>query len=319
MKKLFFPFGVWAMRQLDLTAYDVILQSTTHCAKYIKTRSDALIITYCHTPFRLVWRSETYEQVRNASFLKRIAFQYVINRLRKIDLKSARRTDWFVTNSSEVVPRIEQAYHPKQPISVINPSVKCKNFYVDENPEDYFLVVSRFEPYKKVDLVIEAFNQMPDKKLLIVGKGTKENELRSMAGPNIQFLKSLSADALATVFARCKALIFPQLEDYGITPLEASASGRPVIAYGSGGVLDTMIPVSDISSAERSTALFFNTQTTEAIIHAVSIFDNFAFNSAFIRKHAESFDEEQFVMKIKKFVIEKHKEHCEAKVFDFVN
>lgn len=309
MKKLFFPFGVWAMQQLDLSGYDVVLQSTTHCAKYIKTRPGTLIITYCHTPFRLVWRSETYEQVRGASSWKKRAFQFVISRLKKIDLKSVERTDWFLTNSNEVVPRIKEAYRPKRSITVINPSVKSKNFYVEPHPEEYFLVVSRFEPYKKVDLVIEAFNQMPDKRLLIVGKGTMEEELHAMAGENIKFLKGLSASALAEVFAKCQALIFPQLEDYGITPLEANASGRPVIAFGQGGVLDTMLPVGDSRRAEEATALFFDEQSRDAIIKAVNLFNTYTFDPSFIRRHAEMFDEERFVLKIRDFVNKKYQEH----------
>jgi len=308
MKKFFFPFGVLAMKQLDLRGYDVILQSTTHCAKYIKTNPNALIITYCHTPFRLVWRPETYESVSNANFFKKIAYNLVLKILKTIDLKSAKKTHWFITNSREVVPRIEEAYHPKHMVSVINPSVKCKNFYVEDNIGDYFLIVSRFEAYKKVDLVIEAFNEMPDKKLIIVGKGSREKEIHAMAGSNVRFLNSLSTNELAEVFAKCRAFIFPPLEDYGIAPLEANASGRPVIAYGKGGVLDTMIPVNESGVANKATALFFYEQTKDAIMEAVKEFEKYTFNPQFIRAHAERFDEEQFVSKIKKFVNEKYEE-----------
>ncbi|MCL4640750.1 MULTISPECIES: glycosyltransferase [Olivibacter] len=305
MKKLFFPFGLISMQRLDLTSYDVILQSATHCAKYVKTNPNALVITYCHTPFRLVWRPESYESVANAKGIKKIAYQFVIDQLKRVERRSAQRTTWFLTNSSEVLPRIVQAYEPQREITIISPSVKCKNFYVAANVSDYFLVVSRFEPYKKVDLVIEAFRRMPDKKLIVVGKGSRKEELQAIAPKNVSFLSGLSSVELADVYAKCKALIFPQLEDYGITPLEANASGRPVIAYGKGGVLDTMIAVN--GSNAKGTAVFFNEQSAEAICEAVTNFDKYVFDPYFIRAHAEGFDEAKFVQRIRDYVISKYR------------
>ena len=304
LKRFFFPFAVGAMRLLDLKDYDVVLQSTTHCSKYIRVRPDTLVITYCHTPFRLVWRADTYEEVVNAGFLKRKLYDTVISILRNIDKKSAERTNWFLTNSREVVPRILSAYHPKDAVTIINPPVKCLNFFISDNVQDYYLVVSRFEPYKKVDLVIEAFNKMPSKKLLIVGKGSMENALKKMAGKNVTFLNGLDAKELAICYANCKAFIFPQLEDYGITPLEANASGRPVIAFGEGGVLDTMIPVRN-GDSQTATAVFFASQSIESLSAAINYFETLIFNSHFIRQHAETFDEVHFVEKIKAFVADK--------------
>ena len=308
MKRLFFPFGIIAMSQMHVTGYDVILQSTTHCSKYIKTDPDALVITYCHTPFRLVWRPESYEEVANASPLKQLAYRTVIDILKYIDRKSAERTDWFVTNAKKVVKRIVAAYNPRNEIAVINPSVKCKNFQVSENPGDYYLVVSRFEPYKKVDLVVEAFNELPHKKLIIVGKGSMEHELKSMANDNITFMNGVSTEELNRLYSNCKALIFPQLEDYGITPLEANASGRPVIAYGHGGIKDTMIPYKGDDS--RATALFFEEQETEQLLAAIKAFEKLSFNPQFIRGHAETFDEKHFVRKIRNFVNSKYEEQA---------
>ena len=304
LKRFFFPFAIWAMRQLDLTDYDVILQSTTHCSKYITVKPGTIVITYCHTPFRLVWRADTYQEVATAGFLKKKLYNMVISMLKKIDKKSAERTDWFITNSKEVVPRIVAAYHPPKPVTVINPPVKCRNFFIAEKTEDYYLLVSRFEPYKKVDLVIEAFNKMPNRKLIIVGKGSLGDGLKKMAGGNISFLNGLSAKELADCYAKCKGFIFPQLEDYGITPLEANASGRPVIAYGQGGVLDTMLPVQNGNSL-TATAVFFEQQTTESLCAAIEYFETLTFDSNFIRQHAETFDEDFFVKKIRKFVEEK--------------
>src|SRR5205085_11078094 len=148
---------------------------------------------------------------------------------------------------------------------------------------------SRFEPYKKVDLAVNAFNEMPEKQLVIVGTGSMEKELKAIAKKNIKFLTNLDAKELAKQYANCKAFIFPQHEDYGITPLEANASGRPVIAYGRGGVLDTMIPVTG-NFEKKATAVFFGEQTTSSLKKAIFQFEALNFDPQFIRKHAERFD-----------------------------
>jgi glycosyltransferase involved in cell wall biosynthesis len=307
MKRFFFPLGVLAMQRLDLNGYDVILQSTTHCAKYVKIDANAIVITYCHNPFRLVWSTESYDKVNHAGMLEKNVIKKVIAVLKEIDINSAKRTDWFITNAREVVQRIRRAYTPLRPVAVINPPVKCRNFYVSNSLSDYFLVVSRFETYKKVDLVIDAFNDMPDRKLVIVGKGSREKEIKGHAGGNITFLSDLGVDDLARLYANCKAFIFPQHEDYGITPLEANSSGRPVIAYGKGGVLDTMIPYDKDSL--KSTAVFFEHQTKESLKEAIELFEELEFDPAFIRAHAETFDESCFIEKIQAFVVSKYREH----------
>jgi len=304
LKRFFYPLGVMAMKSLSLEGFDVVLLSTTHCAKYVKVNKNVLVITYCHTPFRLVWRPESYQEVANANWLKKMAYDFVINHLRKIDRNSAKRTDFFITNSREVIPRIMDAYHPENEIKVINPSVKVENFYVSDAVSDYYLVVSRFEPYKKVDLIINTFNILNDKKLIIVGKGSMESELKKNAGGNISFVNGLNLDELAKMYANCKALIFPQHEDYGITPLEANASGRPVIAYGKGGVLDTMIQFE--GDASKATALFFEEQTVDSIIEAINLFETLNFDPKFIRSHAEKFADHVFIEKIRSFVLEKY-------------
>jgi glycosyltransferase involved in cell wall biosynthesis len=304
MKRFFFPLGVLAMQKIDLSEYDVILQSTTHCAKYVKAGNNALVITYCHNPFRLVWSPDSYEKIKESGNLNRKVLNKVLSVLKSIDIRAADRTDWFITNAREVLPRIEKAYHPKNSIAVINPPVKTENFYVSNSVSDYFLVVSRFESYKKVDLVIKAFNQMPNRKLLIVGKGSRERELKKMANSNITFLSGLDASNLARLYANCKAFIFPQLEDYGITPLEANASGRPVIAFNRGGVLDTMIPY--VSNSMKSTAVFFDQQSVESLKEAILLFEELQFDPIFISAHAHTFDESHFIEKIREFVLEKY-------------
>ncbi len=301
MKMLFFPLGLMAMQQLDVTDYDVVLVSTTYSAKYVKVSPKALIVTYCHTPFRLAWDPESYRQYNEATGVKKAAFKAVVNILRRFDYNKAQRTNYFIANTSGTRRRIEEAYDYTENIPVIKPPVNCNNFHVAPAVKDYFLVVSRFEYYKRVDLVIEAFNEL-GYPLIIVGKGTQESVLKSMAGPNISFRSELSSTELAKLYAECKALVFPQLEDYGITPLEANASGRPVIAYGKGGILETMIPHKPGSDAGACTAVFFDRQEKESLIEAIRTFEKLSFDPAFIRRHAEQFHETTFITSIRSFV-----------------
>jgi glycosyltransferase involved in cell wall biosynthesis len=304
MKYLFFPVGIWAMKSIKLTGYDVVIISTTFAAKYVKVDPATVVINYTYTPFRLVWNPSSYTQYNNSKGLHRWVFNRVINYLRKSDARAARRADYFVAMTDETSKRISDAYGVKVS-QIIEPDVKTRNFHLSDKPKDYYLLVSRLEYYKKVDLAIEAFNKL-GLKLVIVGNGTKADDLKAMANENIEFKKGLSAEELADLYANCKAFIFPQHEDYGITPLEANASGRPVIAYGVGGVLGTMVPYN--GDASRATAIFFYEQTDEALIAAINQFEKLEFNPDFIRKNAEKFDETIFVEKFRKFVIGKVRE-----------
>jgi len=306
MKKLFFPFGIWAMKTLAVKGYDVVLISTTFCAKYVNIDDNAIIINYTYTPFRLAWNPTSYDQYNDSKGLARIVFNLVLKYLRYSDAKAAKKADFFLAMTEETALRIKNAYHADD-IEIIKPDVKCRNFYISDKEKDYFLLVSRLEPYKKVDLCIEAFNKL-GLDLIIVGTGTKAKELKEMANDNIVFKSGLSSDDLANLYANCKAFIFPQYEDYGITPLEANASGRPVIAYGKGGVLATMIPYAGDSL--KSTAIFFNHQTVESLCDAIMQFGSLEFDSQFIRQHAESFDEEVFIKQLKAYVNKKYTGYC---------
>ncbi len=305
MKNLFFPLGIWAMQSQDLTAFDVVLMSSTNCAKYVKVSPTALVINYCHTPFRLAWEPASYAQYATATGLKRLVLDNVLASIRAVDFKAAQRPDFYIANTEETANRARVTYQLNKPVQVISPPVNASKFYVSDRPKDYFLVVSRLEYYKKVDLVIDAFNKL-GYPLLVVGKGVQADEIKARAKDNIRFLSGLSAQELADVYAGCRAFIFPQHEDYGITPLEANAAGRPVIAYGQGGVLTTQLPVQrDVSKA---TALFFDEQTVERLIEAVQKFEaiEHQFDTRFIREHAEQFDEPLFVRQIQNFVYDKY-------------
>ncbi len=308
MKALFFPLGIWAMQSQDLREYDVVLMSSTHCAKYVKVRDDALVINYCHTPFRLAWDPQSYAQYNDSSGLKRKLFNFVVKILRQVDFEYAQRPDYFLANTEETAERARVNYGAVHPV-VIYPPVNSKNFYVGPRKE-YFLVVSRLEYYKRIDLVVEAFNQL-GYQLIVVGKGVQADEIKATAKANITFLSGLSADELADIYANCRAFIFPQHEDYGITPLEANAAGRPVIAYRAGGVLSTQIPVTD--NPAKATALFFDNQNVNDLISAVRKFEVIedSFDPIFIRNHAEAYDEDIFINKIRSFVNEKFAQHVE--------
>lgn len=307
MKKRFFPLGILAMKQHDFSNYDVVLMSTTFCAKYISVSPKTTVIAYCHTPFRFAWRTDSYSEIINSSWFKKKLYYLIASIMRKIELQSIKKINYFITNALEVLPRIQNAYNVKDTITVIPPPVKMKNFYISNNPQkDYYLVVSRLEPYKRVDLVINVFNKMEDKKLIIIGKGPLDKALRNMVtSKNIQFTGGVDADELAKYYSNCKALIFPQVEDFGITPLEANASGNPVIALAKGGVLETMIDYVD--SKTDSTALLFNEQTVESLTSAILLFESVEhdFKADFIRKNAMRFSEESFIERIKNFVLEK--------------
>jgi len=303
LKKYFFPLGILAMRQLDVSIFDVILISSTYVAKYINPNKNALVINYCHQPFRLAWYPESYVEFVTAQGVKKLILNTVIQLLKKIDFHYAAKTTFFIANTHETKVKIEETYKAKNPITVIKPPVNCKKFFLSGTKQDYYLMVNRLEYYKKVDLVIDAFNTL-GKKLIIVGKGSQEEDLKKRAKKNIIFQSSVTDTNLAKLYAECKGFIFPQLEDYGITPLEANAAGIPVIAFGEGGVLETMLPYK--GDALQATALFFEEQSPESLIEAIQLYETLTFDKYFIRQHAEQFDEEIFIKKIRYFVINKY-------------
>lgn len=301
LKHLFFPFSFWAMQSLDLSAYDVIFMSTTTYGKFIKPNPNAKVFAFCHYPFRLAWFPESYDQVQQAKGLKKWLYNRLVKTIRKMDYKAAQRIDWFMTNTPKIKDIITTCYTPKNKVSVVPASIQCDNFHVAEkSTKDFYLVVSRFEPYKKVDLVIEAFNHMPDKKLVIVGKGSMKEYCMDIAKENIEFKEGISAEEIGWLYANCKAFIFPQKEDYGLTPIEANASGRPVIAFGEGGVTYTTIPYS--GDSKRCTAIYFKNQSKEDIISSVKDCSQLEFDPNFIRNHAEQFDQKVFIDNIRTII-----------------
>lgn len=299
MKWLFFPFGLLAMKLMHIKNYDIVLISGTYCAKYARIDKNTKVYIYTYTPFRLAWNPTSYKEYNESKGLMRLLFNTVIKILRIIDRREAKKGNVFFAMTEETAQRIRDAYQVTN-IKIIPPPVKSKNFYVNEHTnKDYYLVVSRLEFYKKVDLVVEVFNEL-GLPLIIVGNGSKKNELTEIAKSNINFKSGLSIEELKNLYTNCKAFIFPQYEDYGITPLEANASGRPVIAYAKGGVLETMIPYKNEYSP--FTSIFFEEQTKDSLISAVRQLEHLDINSSYIHSHVMKFDEEVFINKLIKAV-----------------
>jgi glycosyltransferase involved in cell wall biosynthesis len=294
----FLPLFPLAFEQLDLRAYDLVISDSSAFAKGIITRPEALHICYCHTPMRWAWNYEEYVERERLGRLARVALAPTIILLRQWDYATAARVDYFVANSPNVAARIAKYYRRES--VYIPPPVDTSEFRVSSEREDYFLIVSRLIPYKRIDLAIAAFNQLR-LPLRIIGGGRDEQRLRRMAGPTIRLMGRQTDEAIRAQMASCRALIFPGEDDFGITPLEAQASGRPVIAYGAGGALASIVP--------GRTGTFFHTQTPEALAQAVAGFRDSAFDPLTIRQHAQTFDTEQFGERFLRFVESKLAAH----------
>ena len=291
---LLMPLGI---EQFDLSSYDLVISDSASYAKGIITLPSTVHICYCHTPIRYAW-DDSYRYIKEfgyPSFFKKI-IPFFLNYIRIWDVQASKRVDYFIANSKFVKRRIKKYYRRKA--EVIYPPVETKKFFISNSNKDYFLMVGRFLPYKRFDLAISVFNKLK-LPLKIVGDGPEKSKLKKLALPNIEFLGLVSDEKLAKLYSNCKALIFPQEEDFGIVALEAMASGRPVIAYKGGGVLETV--------KEKETGIFFEEQTEESLMEAIRNFKESDFNPELIRNHSLKFDKEIFKQKIKEFIESKLK------------
>jgi len=295
----YLPLFPTAVEELNVKAYDLII-SSNHCvAKGVIPSADALHICYCHTPMRYVW--DTYEQYfgpDKVGKISRLIIPFFASYLRLWDVASANRVDEFIANSENVRHRIKRHYNREA--VVIYPPVDTSFFQLSTRSENYFLMVTAMVPYKRVDIAVETFNRLGEN-LLIVGQGPEEKRLKALAKRNIEFLGWQSPEKLAKYYANCRALIFPGEEDFGIVPLEAMASGKPVIAYRKGGALETVV--------DGVTGMFFDEQTVESLMQAVKSFDESKFVPETIREHAMKFDKEIYRQKMKEFIEKKYQEH----------
>lgn len=289
----YLPVYPFAMESLDLRGYDLVLSSSSAFGKGVITRPETLHICYCHTPMRWCWNYDEYverEQLGNAA---RRVLPLLIAGMRIWDQTSSMRVDSFIANSPVVAERIKKYY--RRDAVVIPPPVEASRFPFDPmtQPEDYFLILSRLIPYKRIDLAIEACNRL-HLPLVIIGSGRDEARLRRLAGPTIRFLGRLSDEDVLYYYSHCRAFLFPGEEDFGITPLEAQAAGRPVIAYGAGGALASVI--------EGVTGTFFHEQTVDSLVAVLATFDEQCYDTQSIRNHALEFDTPRFKRRILQFV-----------------
>lgn len=303
------PFGVkkykWylglmplAIEYFNLKDFDIIISDASALIKGVKTKPEQLYICYCHTPTRYLW-GETKEYLKTAPIPKFIRpfMPLVIWFLRRWDLKASHRPNFFLANSKNIANKIHKYYDREA--TVIYPPVEVDKFNISRSLSDYFLLVTRLEPYKKVDLVIMAFNKLPRLKLVIAGDGTQMEALQRIAGPNISFVGYMTGRPLVNLYIHARAFIFPQEEDFGITAVEAQAAGRPVIAFKKGGALESVV--------EGKTGEFFFPQTVAALIKVLKKFRSGKFNPTTIRAHAKNFDKEVFKEKIKEYINSKVK------------
>ncbi len=285
-----------AIEQFDLSDYDVVLSDSASFAKGVITKPNTLHVCYCHTPPRYAWDdSHKYiEEFGLPGAIKKLV-PFFMNYIRLWDKEAALRVDKFICNSYFVAERIKKYYNCKA--EVIHPPVDTEKFYPaktnDAEKGNYFLMVGRLLTYKRFDIAINAFNELK-LPLKIIGDGPENKRLKKMARNNIEFLGELSTDKLNYYYQNCRALIFPQEEDFGIVALEAMACGKPVIAYRGGGALESI--------SENQTGIFFDEQTSESLSKAIKNFRADNFNSCKIREKALNFDRKAFKNRIKNFV-----------------
>jgi UDP-N-acetylmuramyl pentapeptide phosphotransferase/UDP-N-acetylglucosamine-1-phosphate transferase/glycosyltransferase involved in cell wall biosynthesis len=277
-----------AIEQLDVSKYDMVISSSYVAAKGILTRPDQLHICYCHTPVRFAWDLQHQYLLETGlqSGLKSILARTVLHYIRNWDIRSANGVDVFLTNSDFVARRIEKFYRRRS--TTLYPPVDVDSFKLQIEKGDYYVTASRMVPYKRIDLVAEAFTSMPDKRLIIVGEGPDFEKIKAKAGPNVKMVGHQSFERLVEYMRHAKAFVFAAEEDFGIVPVEAQACGTPVIAYGRGGVTESV--------QVGKTGVFFNEQTTESICDAVMRFerDQAEFDPVAIRAHAEKFNATRF-------------------------
>ncbi len=281
--RAYLPFYPLAIQGFDLREYDLVISSSSSFAKGAVVRPDAVHICYCHTPMRFVWDYDRYVEREEFGILAGVILPGLIWVLKKWDVYTANRPQLFVANSSAVAARI--ASHYGRDSEIVFPPVGVERYSAVDRVDDYYLIVSRLVPYKRLDLAISAFNSMR-RRLLVIGEGPDRRALQRIAGPTVEFLGHRPDREVAEHYARCRGLVFPGVEDFGITPLEANASGRPVIAYAAGGALDTVI--------DGQTGVLFREQTVAGLETAVARSEAIAWDPDVLRLHAERFNEAAF-------------------------
>jgi glycosyltransferase involved in cell wall biosynthesis len=298
------PLFPLALEQFRLDDYDLVVSSESGPAKGVITQAHTCHICYCHSPMRYLWDMfHQYRESRSIGPLSRALFSLSAHYVRMWDLAAASGVDYFVANSANVASRIRKHY--RREAKVINPPVYVCDGRISDAVDDYYLVVSQLVDYKRVDLAIQACNRMC-RPLRIVGDGEEYKRLRRLAGPTVKFLGYLPDTAVRANYARCRALLFPGEEDFGMVPVEAHSFGRPVVAYGRGGALETVdgFFASVPPRPEVATGIFFGQQSVDSLVEAMRVFESVEtrFSPTFIRAHVQRFDVSRFKREMYEFI-----------------
>ena len=298
----YLPLFPTAIELFDFKEYDLIL-STSHCvAKGVRTPPNTLHISYVHSPMRYVWDMyEDYFGKDKIGFLQKLLIPPFASYLRMWDVTSSNRVDYFIANSQHVANRIQKYYRRES--TVIHPPVNTDIYKKSEISEDFYLVISALVPYKKIDLAVEAFNKT-NKSLIVIGEGPEKSKLKRLSNNNIKFVDGLKSEELYDYYSKCKALIFPGEEDFGIVPVEAQSCGKPVIAFAKGGALETVIGYNG-KNENKCTGIFFKDQNSELLINTIEKFENIKWDSGFINQHAQKFSRNKFKKDLSLFIDQK--------------
>lgn len=290
--KLLYPLWLLELQHIDFSDFDVVLSSSTYLAKYIHPAKSVKHKAYIYAPFRFLWKPESYTQESiPTSSLATSFIKLFLPLLRKWDLQTTAQIASIATSCKNMEAEINKVYH--KPATVIYPPVPIQEFPITDGKGDYFLTVSRLISHKRVDIAIGACNQLKEK-LIVVGDGPELDNLKQMAGDTIHFAGKVTDDVLKQLYVNSRGLIFPSHEDFGLTPVEAQACGVPVIAYGKGGALETIV--------EGETGLFFSEQTTESLTNTLTAFSNYYFSPEKIRNWITKFDVSHFNSDLRQFI-----------------
>jgi glycosyltransferase involved in cell wall biosynthesis len=287
----YLPLFAKAIESFDLSEYNLIISSSWAVAKGVRTTNKQIHISYCHTPIRYAW--DLYnEYTSSLKGMKKLLVKYTLKRIRKWDRDTINRVDYFIANSKFVQERIKRTYNRDS--IMIYPPVNIDKFTIDNIKNDFYITASRLVPYKKTKLIVEAFNQMPNKKLMVIGCGEEYNEIKKIAKSNISVLGYQSDEALIAYMQKSKAFIYSAIEDFGIVPIEAMACGTPVIALNKGGTAETVI--------DGINGIHFQNQTKEDIIEAMKKFETVRFRAKDISQYARHFSTKRFQEEIRVFI-----------------
>jgi glycosyltransferase involved in cell wall biosynthesis len=296
----YLPLMPVAIEQLDMSGYDLVISSSHAVAKGVITGPGQRHISYVHSPIRYAWDLQ-HQYLRESGLdkgIKGIATRWMLHKIRMWDQRTANGVDQFIANSYFVAERIWKSYRRKS--EVIYPPVDVDAFNIIENKEDFYLTASRMVPYKKIGLIVEAFSQMPDKKLVVIGSGPDFRKIKRKAGPNVTLLGYQPFEVLRDYMQRARAFVFAAEEDFGIIPVEANACGTPVLAYGKGGTLETIHGL----DSPTPTGMFFNEQTVASLIETIAYFERVGndISAQDCRKNSLRFSTERFRIEIDKLI-----------------